>query len=77
MSGILETVKPIEAVFEHGHLTPLERLPLAEHQHVWMTLLPEEPSAQQLAALAAQSPSFQFLANPAEDVYSLHDGQPV
>ena len=69
--------KLFEAVFEHGHLKPLARLPLAEHQHVWLTILTEEVSAQQLAHLASQSPSFQFLADPAEDLYSLDDGQPL
>lgn len=72
-------MNPVEAVFEQGHLKPLTRLSLAEHQHVWVTILPlaEEPTAQQLAQLAAQSPSFQFLADPAEDLYSPQDGQPV
>ena len=70
-------MKPIEAIFEQGHLKPLVRLPLAEHQHVWVTIVSAEPSAQQLAQLAAQSPSFQFLAAPEEDLYSLEDGQPV
>ncbi len=37
----------------------------------------EEPSSQQLAQLAAQNPSFQFLADPKEDLYSLRDGQLV
>ena len=68
---------PIEAIYEHGQLKPLRRLTLAEHQHVWLAILPEEPMAEQLAELAAQSPSFQFLADPAEDLYSLTDGQPV
>ena len=69
-------MKTIEAVFEHGHLKPLERLPLAEHQHVWLAILPEEPTSQQMARLASQSPSFRFLADPAEDLYSPEDGQP-
>jgi predicted DNA-binding antitoxin AbrB/MazE fold protein len=67
----------IEAVFEHGYLKPLVRLPLAEHQHVWVTILTDELSARQLAELAARSPSFQFLAAPEEDLYSPDDGQPV
>ena len=70
-------MKPIEAIYEAGHLKPLERLPLREHQHVWVTILSDELSAQQLAQLAAQSPSFQFLADPKEDLYSPQDGQPV
>mgnify|MGYP001617429507 CR=1 FL=1 len=70
-------MQPIEAVFEHGMLKLLQRLPLREHQHVWLTILPEEPSAQHLVELAAQSPSFRFLGNPQEDRYSLQDGRPV
>ena len=71
-------MKPIEAIFEHGRLKLLKPLPLKEHQHVWVTILSAEVlPASQLAQLAAQSPSFQFLADPAEDVYSPTDGQPV
>ncbi len=69
--------KAIEAIFEHGHLTPLQRLSLSEHQHVWLMILSEETSTQDVARLAAQSPSFQFLANPEENLYSPQDGQPV
>ena len=69
--------KPIEAVFERGYLKPLARLPLREHQRVWVTILTAAPSAIQLAQLAERSPSFQFLADPAEDRYTPADGQPV
>ncbi len=63
---------PIEVVVEQGCLKPLQRLPLKEHQHVWVTILPaEEFPAQQMAQLLAKSPSFHFLADPAEDLYSL------
>jgi predicted DNA-binding antitoxin AbrB/MazE fold protein len=72
------TNDPIEVVFEQGRLKPLQHLPLKEHQHAWITILPaEELHAQQIAQLAAKSLSFQFLADPAEDVYSLHDGHPL
>ena len=71
-------MKPIEVVFEGGHLTPLQKLPLAERQHAWILLLPqEELASQDLARLAAKSPSFQFLVDPAEDLYSLKDGHPL
>ena len=70
-------MKPVEAVFEHGQLKPLGPLRLAEHQHVWLAILSEEPSSQQLAQLAEQSPSFRFLADPAEDLYGRADGEPV
>ena len=70
-------MKPIEAIFEQGRLKPLVRLPLKEHQHVWLTIVSAEPSTHQMAHLAAQSPSFQFLAAPEEDRYSPEDGQSV
>ena len=70
-------MKPIEAIFEHGRLKPLRPLPLKEHQHVWLAVLTEEPSTKQLAELGAQNPSFRFLSDPAEDLYSSEDGQPV
>ena len=72
------TNDPIEAVVEQGRLKLLQHLPLKEQQHVWVTILPaEELHAQQIAQLASKSPSFQFLADPAEDLYSLRDGQPL
>ena len=70
-------MKAVEVIFERGYLKPLARLPLKEHQPVWVPILREEPSTLQLAQLAAQSPSFQFLLDPAEDLYSPADGQPV
>ena len=70
-------MKAVEAVFQHGALKPLEALSLREHQHVWLTIVAEEPSSLDLAELAAQSPSLGFLGDPAEDLYSLEDGQPV
>ncbi len=41
------------------------------------TVFEQELPAQEVAKLAAKSPSFHFLADPAEDLYSLHDGQPL
>jgi predicted DNA-binding antitoxin AbrB/MazE fold protein len=73
----MQEMKVVEAVFEQGSLRPLERLPLVERQHVWLTILLDEPTAQQLAQLATQSPSFQFLGDPVENLYSREDGQPV
>ena len=75
---ILQVMQPIEVVFEGGQLRPMQKLPLKEQQRVWILLLPqEELASQDLARLAAKSPSVQFLADPAEDLYSLKDGQPL
>ncbi len=70
-------MKAIQAIFEHGHLTPLQRLPLSERQHVWLMILSEAPTTVELGRLAAQSPSYQFLATPEEELYSPQDGQPI
>jgi len=72
-------MKTIEAIFEHGHLKPLERLPLVEHQHVWVTIQarPDDLPALGIASLGAGNPAFDFLADPAEDVYTLEDGEPL
>ena len=71
-------MKPIEVVFEGGHLTPLQKVPLKDQQHAWILLLPpEELSSHGLAQLASRSASVEFLADSAEDLYSLRDGQPL
>ena len=70
-------MSPIEAIFEHGRLRPVEPLPLREHQHVWVAILTEEPSSKQLAELASQDPAFQFLKDSREDLYSTEDGRPA
>ncbi len=51
----------IDAVYEKGMFKPA-----ADDLPAWA-----------LAKLAEQSPSFAFLADPREDVYSLQDGEPV
>jgi len=74
---LLFAMKPIEAFYEHGHLRPVGSLPLREHQHVWLAILTEEPSSDELARLASEDPSFSFLKDSREDLYSSQDGQPV
>lgn len=39
--------------------------------------LADDLPAWALAVLAEQSPSFAFLADPREDIYSIKDGEPV
>jgi predicted DNA-binding antitoxin AbrB/MazE fold protein len=43
-------IKQIEAVYENGLLRPLEALPLAEHQHVQVTVseIPGDPLASMI-----------------------------
>lgn len=74
----------VDAVYEKGTFKPLVDVHLPEQQKVRMLFVLEDtmPEADDLPAwalakLAEQSPSFAFLADPREDVYSLRDGEPV
>jgi len=74
----------IDAVYEKGIFKPLADVHLPERQKVRLIFVPkgtlsatDDLPAWALAKLAEQSPSFAFLADPREDVYSLNDGEPV
>jgi len=69
----------IRAVYEAGVLRPLKKLRLHEHQPVLVALFPAEDDVPSLliAESARQGRSFEFLADPAEDVYRLTDGEAV
>jgi len=74
-------MRTVEAIYQNGVLKPTEALNLAEHARVKLVLLPvdggEDIPTAALHELAAQSGSFDFLADPGEDVYSPDDGEPV
>ena len=74
----------VSAVYEKGMFIPLTDVHLPERQRVRLVFVPEDRVASvddlpalALAMLAEQSPSFAFLADPREDIYSLEDGEPV
>ncbi len=74
----------VEAVYEKGLFRPLSEVHLPDRQRVRLVFLLEGEAALAddlpawaLAALAEQSPSFDFLADSREDIYSLEDGEPV
>ncbi len=74
----------IDAIYEKGAFRPLTDVHLPELQKVKIVFAPQDlaPAADDLPALALaklaeQNPSFDFLADPREDVYSLQDGEPV
>jgi predicted DNA-binding antitoxin AbrB/MazE fold protein len=74
-------MRTVEAIYQNGVLKPVESLDLDEQARVKLVLLPvevgEDIPTEALHELAAQSGSFDFLADPREDVYSLEDGEPV
>ncbi len=74
----------VNAIYEKGMFIPLTDVHLPERQRVTLVFVPEDRTAPvddlpalALAMLAEQSPSFAFLADPREDIYSLEDGEPV
>jgi predicted DNA-binding antitoxin AbrB/MazE fold protein len=69
----------IKAIYENGVLRPLSSLKLAEHEEVEIVILQEGddiPSVA-IARMAHAGKSFTFLADPAEDIYTPQDGEPV
>ena len=74
----------IDAIYLQGVFKPLDDVHLPEQQRVKMVFVPDNAAASAddlptlgLAMLAEHSPSFAFLADPREDIYSIQDGEPV
>ncbi len=69
--------RTIRAVYDHGVLRPLEDVKLPEQGEVTIVILDDDLPADAMAQLAASGGAFDFLADPAEDVYTREDGEPV
>jgi len=69
--------RTIDAIYENGHLVPLEKLDLPEHMRVHIAILNEELSSIDMARLAQEGGAFDFLDNPEDDIYNLDDGKKV
>ncbi len=69
----------VPAIYDHGVFRPLTKIPLTDHQRVWIVIFPAEDDIPTflIGEAAAQSLSFDFLRDPAEDLYRPTDGQPV
>lgn len=74
----------VDAVYERGTFRPLTDVNLPEQQRVRIVFVPQDGAdsmddlpALALARLAEQSPSFDFLADSREDIYTLEDGEPA
>ena len=84
-------IQVVEAIFKDGHFWPLERVILKDRRRVWLAfeVIQEKENEVSYAArgndlapllmtkLAEQGGAFDFLADPAEDVYSPKDGEEV
>ena len=71
--------KLIPAIYENGGFRLLQSLKLSEHQRVLLAVAisKDEIPSLLISKLAEESPSFQFLNNPEEDIYSPSDGEEV
>ncbi|MDP2787918.1 MAG: hypothetical protein Q8O79_07570 [Pseudomonadota bacterium] len=68
-------LRTLEAIIdEQGHIKLLESAPLISGQRALVTLLEDEPGEAEWLAGASRGAAYAFLKDPAEDIYSLADG---
>ena len=67
----------IRAIYKHGVLKLSKKVNLKENQPVLIDIHPliDDLSAMTIGQVAARGKSFDFLADPAEDIYTLRDGK--
>ena len=78
MENPLQAVELIGTIDEKGQLHLDEPISTVGQGRVRVILLPEEAEIGENEWLkaAANNPAFDFLKDPAEDIYTLDDGQP-
>ena len=78
MENPLQAVELIGTIDEKGQLHLDEPISTVGQGRVRVILLPEEAEIGENEWLkaAASNPAFDFLKDPAEDIYTLDDGQP-
>ena len=69
--------KIIKAIIENGVLCPLSPLALSDGEKVEVIILQEGDDLPARARLGQGCLSLAFLLDPAEDIYSCTDGEPV
>lgn len=75
--SVTTVIRTVDAIYENGLFRPLEDVDLPNQEKVRLLFLPESETASDddlsawaLALLAECSPSFAFLADPREDIYT-------
>ncbi len=78
MENPLQAVELIGTIDEKGQLHLDEPISAVGQGRVRVILLPEEAEIgeNEWIKAAASNPAFNFLKDPAEDIYTLDDGQP-
>ena len=69
----------IPAIFEQGHFTPTTPLSIPDHQRVFIavTIAEDDVPSLWVSRLAEESGNYDFLSDPAEDIYSASDGEEI
>ena len=68
--------KVIHTIFENGVFKPVEKINFPEHQE-FEIIIQEDIPTRLIAILAEKAKSFEFLADSREDIYTIHDGEPI
>jgi len=55
---------------------PVEKVELPEHREREITIKDDIPT-KLIAVIAERARSFRFLADPREDIYTIHDGESI
>lgn len=78
MEATLSAIEVTGTIDADHHLHLDTTLPISGPRRVRVIVLypPEELSETEWLQAAAQNPVFQFLHDPAEDIYSVTDGKP-
>ncbi len=77
-------VQVIDAIYEQNAFRPIRKVDLPDKKRVTIVVYSEDtvPVEEDLPTwallrLAEGSPSYAFLDDPGEDIYSLNDGEPL
>jgi len=67
----------VQAIYEDGVLKPLRRLDIPEHHALEILILEDDVPLAVVGRVAEEGGSYDFLHHPAEDIYTIDDGEAV
>jgi len=67
----------IEVIYENGVLKPVGKVNIPEHRTLKILIIEDDLPLSLISRVAEQGGSYDFLHHAAEDIYTVHDGEPV